>query len=88
MHPLCQGPQREQKNLFPSRERAIRSEIVSTSGIDFLKSLAMRGRAGCNSIASGKAAGANAHLIKTEATYGPCGEVEDVAGALTPVGRG
>ena len=46
------------------------SAIVSTSRIDFLKSLAMHGRACCKSIASRKADGMNAHQIRTKATIG------------------
>ena len=59
------------KFFFPDgRDSEKRSAIVPTSRIDFLKSLAKRGRACSNSIASRKADGMNAHQIRTKATNG------------------
>ena len=43
---------------------------MPTSRLDFLKALVERGRACCNSIASRKADGMDAHQIRTEATDG------------------
>ena len=56
-----------------------RSASVSTSRTDFLKTLAKRGRACCNSIASRQADGMDAHQIRTFGLTTRCRKMKQVA---------
>ena len=55
---------------FSQGESEIRSSVVPSSRLDFLKALVKRGPTCGNSMASRKAHGVDAHLVRTKATHG------------------